>query len=132
MDSADKPAGALSQQPPGRSSIDRDGRRGQLCPPSLPPADSGRRTNELTGPRPDRSSRVLESPQDGCHAGRVGWGAVSETPRERQPMMAVDGFRRLEAVEASKEANSYNDRQLRIWSGTKTQVGRRNVEHRPA
>ena len=72
--------------------VDRDGEANSV----LPPADSGRRTNELTGPRPERSSRVLESLLDGCRAGRGGsrCGAgrpVSETPRERERQAAYDG-----------------------------------------
>ncbi|MAD26288.1 MAG: hypothetical protein CMO44_19185, partial [Verrucomicrobiales bacterium] len=49
----------------------------------------------------------------------------SEKP-EKPRMAMVCGWR-----PPAKKPNSYNDRQLRIWSGTKTQVGRRNVEHRP-
>ena len=93
--SADKPAApALSLSLSSHPAVRRPRRRGQLS--VLPPADSGRRTNELTGPRPERSSRVLESLLDGCRAGRGGsrCGAgrpVSETPRERERQAAYDG-----------------------------------------
>jgi hypothetical protein len=85
--------------------VDRDGEANSV----LPPADSGRRTNELTGPRPERSSRVLESLLDGCRAGRP----VSETPRERerQPMMAVDGLRRPPGGRSGLERSRFLQRQ---------------------
>lgn len=105
---------SLSVSAVTRPFVDRDGEANSV----LPPADSGRRTNELTGPRPERSSRVLESLLDGCRAGRGGsrCGAgrpVSETPRERerQPMMAVDGLRRPPGGRSGLERSRFLQRQ---------------------
>lgn len=89
-----------------------------------PPAPGPR---ELTGCR----SGLLNGSCSGggaAAAAQCGGGGHGRSEKPEKPRMAmVCGWR-----PPAKKANSYNDRQLRIWSGTKTQVGRRNVEHRPA
>ena len=94
--------------------------RGQLC----------HRSNGLTGPRPIWSSREPCRPAT--------WAASEGGPhRLFRGERSTWGWRRLpdggrSGLPRGREAISYNDKQLRIWSGTKTQVGRRIVEHRPS